>query len=308
METLRAELRHFDFLLEASRRITRELSLTTEHPVQGIPLALLRVDVLQLRQCCGVVRLQTDDALERLRRLIQIAKSLGPESRDTQVQLHLLFGFGGDLSLAIENVNELVPPPSPFVELRQRGQRFCVVGRQRLDLAVHLDEHGIELERITVDRNQIAEQPQLLFLGVGRQCFDLTSNRLGQGIPLAAVLVQLLKGGPRVEIAGRQPLDELPGFQGAFRPVRLLRPMSELPCQYKLAIGVSRSAKRVAEDDEQTAVCVLVPDPRAIEIQHARMSRIDLAQASKERLSGLRVLAKAPMNHRELEQHALFSL
>ena len=31
METLRAELCHFDFLLEASRRITRELSLTTYH-------------------------------------------------------------------------------------------------------------------------------------------------------------------------------------------------------------------------------------------------------------------------------------
>ena len=150
--------------------------------------------------------------------------------------------------MAIEHLNQLVPASGVFVQRREGAERVRIVRRQREDLPVHLNQHRIELQRVPVDRDEVAQQPQLFLGGVRRERVDLAADRLGERIPLSSTLIELLKRHPGVHVAGLEPLDELPRLERALRALRGLRAMAKLPRQGELELGTARRAKRVTEN------------------------------------------------------------
>ena len=248
VQPLGAKPSHLDLLAEPFLRLFAELRFSGEHRVERIPLPLLGVDVLELRQRFAVVGLELHHALQGASGLVHVAEALHPQACDAPVEVHLFGGRSRQLGLPFEHVDELVPPARVFVEADEGGERLGVVRRQREDLAVDLDQHRIELQRIPIDRDQISKQPELFLVGLHPQGVDLSANRLREGVPLAAALVELLQRRPRVQIPRLQALDQLPCFERALGPVRCLRAMAELARQRELQLGVGRRAQRIAED------------------------------------------------------------
>ena len=124
------ELRHLHFLLETYGRIISDVSFAAEDREQGLPVPLLRVDVFELRGRFVVAGLQTQDPFERLARLLQVPKTFEPKASDAHVERDLDPAVCGNLGLAIENLDKVVPSPRAFVELRQRAQRLRIVRGQ----------------------------------------------------------------------------------------------------------------------------------------------------------------------------------
>ena len=100
-----------------------------------------------------------------------------------------------------------------------------------------------------------------------------------------------------------EPEDLLPaidGFGEVLRP--LLRDLGQLHRELELFLRDSRRALSVGEDLQQFGVVALLFTVFPVELQHALVRRVGLAQPAEVFLRSIEILAHPPVDHADLQQ------
>ena len=208
----------------------------------------------------------------------------------------------GRLGLLAEHADEIAPAALRLVARRQRRERVGVVGPQREHAEVRVDDHDVEVQAVSIDRDDLEETADLFVDVVGRQRVELLLEDLEQRVPLLRLRVERLErrdglGQPRLE--AQQALPQLDGLVGALRA--RLGGARHLHAHGDAAIDVGLALLRLREDLQQVGLVVLRAVVGPVELDHLVVRGIDLADAAEEGLGRLGVVEPLPQQRREVD-------
>ena len=306
MQALAGELGELDVHRHALAEVVDEIRLAALHVEERLPCALLRVDVLELLDRAAVATVELEHLLERLGRLVEVGEAVDPQLRDAHVDRDPVL-LVHRVDATVEHVDEVVPATHRLVRARERVERLRVIGCDRQELVVRIDDHHIETQLVSVDGDELLEERDLLGpLRLGVDLLDLAPEQLDEGVPLLGATVERLEVRARLDVARVHLEDGFPRVDRAVGLCALLGGAGELHRETELLVRGAGAALRVVEDLHEA--CVVLAEVLAVELEHAGMRGIEPAHLREVRLCLLRGVPDAPVHHRELEQDALLGL
>ena len=284
---------------------------------QRLPGPAARVQLLEPLAGLEVRGIGLEDLLEAGHRVLVLAELLGPQRGDAPVQRQALRRLGGRLGLAREDLDEVGPAPLRLVARRQRRQRRRVVGLERDDAQVGVDHHDVQVQAISIDRDDIQVTIDLFVDRLGRDRLEILLEQLEQRVPLLGARVEPLERLDRlgqVRLQAQQALPDVDRLLGVllvplpFRGLAfalglaLLDGARHLDAHRHLAVDVGLGLLRLRQQRHQLRDLVPAGEVVAIEVDHRAVARVDLAHAAEDHLGLLDLAELLPQQIGELDQ------
>ena len=270
---------------------------------QGTPRAPARVDFAQGGSSRPILGIDLEDLLQGRDGVVMVAELFDPQFGDAVVERHLLGRIRDDLGLAHENAREIAPAALRLVALGQRDQRLGVIGPQRQDGGVGIDDHHLKLQAIAVDGHHVEIALDLLVDLTRRQRLASVFKQFQKGVPLLGFGIETAERIHRLGQTGPDTQEQLPRVDGLFKQLRTaLGHGGHLDAELNPYVGIGFVLLSLAEQHEQLRNLVARKVVLAIEGDEPRVRRLRLLHPAKTQLGLVQLVQALPVEFTERER------